>query len=279
MNTENTGGKTPLSVIILTKDERPNIQACLECLTWADDVILVDSLSTDDTPAVARSVRSDLRIFQNPFENFGAQRNWALDHTQPKHDWILFVDADERITPKCALAIQKTIRSPGETIGFYLCARNMFMGRWMKHCGMFPSWQLRLLKKGHVRYVKEGHGQKEVMDGPHGFITAPYDHFGFSKGIEEWTARHEKYAAEEVGLLRTFSNEPLCWGDVVGQDPVKRRRFFKRLLARAPGVRPYLRFAYMYFLRAGFLDGIPGFVYCRLYFGHEYRIAIKLRTP
>jgi glycosyltransferase involved in cell wall biosynthesis len=248
-------------------------------LEWADDVILVDSLSTDDTVAAAKAARSDVRVFQNRFVDFGDQRNWAIDHTQPKHDWVLFLDADERCTPECASAIRCTLDKPTNKVGFFMTCRNMFMGRWMKHCGLYPSWQLRLFKRGQVRYAKEGHGQREVTDGPLGFISTPYDHFGFSKGVEEWTARHEKYAAEEVGLLRQFAKEPLRWGDAVARDPVKRRRFFKRLLARAPGVRPHLRFAYMYFLRAGFLDGIPGFLYCRLYFGHEYRIAKKLRTP
>lgn len=280
----------PLSVVILTQDEEINVRDCLESVAWADDVILVDSGSTDGTIARAREARPGVRVFTHPFKDFGDQRNWALDNTQPRHEWILFVDADERITPACALAIQSAIRNPAlhraegsgagpqseiQPVGFFLSSRSFFMGRWIKHCTLYPSWQLRLLKAGRVRFQKEGHGQREVADGPLGYIAEPYDHYGFSKGLEHWRARHERYAAEEVELILRLRAEPLTSGDLF-RDPIARRRCLKRLAARV-GCRPLLRCLYLYILRRGFLDGRAGLEFCRLRVAHERNITARLR--
>ncbi len=275
MKTENAA-RFPLTAIILTFDEEVNIRDCLACLDWADDIVLLDSGSTDSTIEHAKAVRPDIRIFDHPFTDFGDQRNWALDHTQPRHEWILFVDADERITPVCACAIQEAVKAPDDKAGFYLTCRNFFMNRWIKHCTLYPSWQLRLLKKGFVRYRKEGHGQREVTDRPLGYIREPYDHFGFSKGLEHWKARHEVYAANEAELVSRLREESLTLRDLFSRDPVVRRRCLKRLAARAP-CRPFLRFFYIYFWRCGFLDGPPGLVFARLRAWHEANIAAKLR--
>src|ERR1700685_468341 len=183
---DDSSGRFPLSAIILTHDEAENIGDCLATLEWADDVVIVDSGSTDETIARALEARPDVRVFTNPFQDFGAQRNWALDNTSPRHDWILFLDADERCNAACSEGIRNAVEAPGEHVGFYLTCRNFFLGRWIKHATLYPSWQLRLMKRGFVRYRKEGHGQREVTDGPLGSIASPYDYYGFSKGIAHW---------------------------------------------------------------------------------------------
>ena len=235
----NAKSKVPVSVIILTLNEEINIAACLESLQWADDVIVVDSESKDDTLEIAKATRPSVRISEHPFVDFGDQRNWALDNTQPKNDWILFIDADERVTPECRAGIEAAMGTPGDKVGFYLTCRNHFLGRWIKHCTLYPSWQLRLLKLGHVRYRKEGHGQREVADDPLGYIDEPYDHYGFSKGISNWVERHNRYSTDEVELIRRLREEPVAIGDLFSLDSVKRRRCLKRLAARS-GCRPGL---------------------------------------
>jgi glycosyltransferase involved in cell wall biosynthesis len=267
--------RASVSVIILTLDEEVNIRACMESLAWADDVIVVDSGSRDKTILLARQARSDVRMFTHSFQNFGDQRNWALDHTQPKHEWILFLDADERCTPACANAIQSAVQNPGNSAGFFLTCRNYFLGRWIKHCSFYPSWQLRLLKAGQVRFRKEGHGQREVSEGSLRYIPEPYNHFGFSKGIEHWIARHNIYSTNEVELIRQLRQQPLDLKDLFCPDPVRRRRTLKSIAART-GCRPLFRFVYMYVFRAGFLDGYPGFVFCMLRVSHEIHITAKL---
>lgn len=267
--------RVPITAIILTQNEAVNIADCLRSLEWIDDVVIVDSGSTDATLDLARTTRPDARIFSHPFTDFGEQRNWALDHTAPKHEWILFVDADERITPTCAEAIQRAIREATPCDGYFLTYRNFFMGRWIRHCTLYPSWQLRLLRKGRVRFQKEGHGQREVAEGPLGYIREPYDHFPFSKGIEDWVARHNAYSTREAELILRLQREPLRMVECFSADPIVRRRALKRLAARLPA-RPLLRFLYIYVWRGGFLDGRAGWTYAWLRVAHEIHISAKL---
>jgi glycosyltransferase involved in cell wall biosynthesis len=240
-----------------------------------DDVIVVDSFSTDDTLTRAVAARPDVRVFEHAFDDFGAQRNWALDETSPRHEWVLFLDADEHCNVECQRGIRRATAEPGECVGFHLTCRNWFLGRWIKHCTLYPSWQLRLLKLGEVRYRKEGHGQREVTDGPLGYISEPYDHYGFAHGIEHWHARHNRYSSNEVELIQRLRTEPLRLGDLFRRDPVLHRRCLKRLAARF-GFRPLARFLYLYLLRRGFLDGQPGLLFCLLRVSHEIQITAKL---
>ena len=265
----------PVSVIILTHNEEENVAECLRSLAWAEDVIVVDSLSTDRTLDVGVQARPDVRIFSHPFQDFGDQRNWAIDHTAPRHGWILFLDADERCDPACIEAIQAAVRDPGDKIGFYLTCRNWFLGRWIKRCTLYPSWQLRLFKNGTVRFRKEGHGQREVTDRPLGYIRQPYDHYGFSKGVAEWIARHNAYSTNEVELIQRLRREPVQLSRLFARDAVRRRRCLKRLAARV-GFRPLFRFLYLYLLRGGFLDGRAGLLFCLLRAAHEIHITVKL---
>lgn len=266
----------PVTVIILTFNEEINISECIHSLKDFDDVVVVDSGSTDRTLEILAADFPGVRVFSHPFEDFGQQRNWALGNTGPRHEWAFFVDADERCDRECVEAVREKIATPGGKVGFYLASRNHFLGRWIKHCTLYPSWQLRLLKLGDVRYRKEGHGQREVTDGPLGYIDKPYDHYGFSKGIADWIARHNVYSSNEVELIHRLRKEPVAAGDFFSGNPVIRRRFMKRIAARL-GFRPLMRFVYLYVLRMGFLDGRPGLIFCLLRVSHEIAITAKLR--
>jgi glycosyltransferase involved in cell wall biosynthesis len=265
----------PVSVIILTHNEEVNILPCVSSLSAFGEIIVVDSGSTDGTLALLRERRPSVRVFHHPFEDFGQQRNWALDHVNPKYDWVLFLDADERCTPECAKAIAAAVSGKGQHVGYFLCYRNLFLGRWIKHCTMYPTWQLRLLKRGHVRFRKEGHGQREVMDGSAGYLHAPYDHLGFSKGIKNWIDRHNEYSTNEIELIARLAETPLKVSSLFAGDPVERRRAMKQLASRAP-LRPLVRFLYLYVIRRGFLDGRPGLLFCLLRVAHELHIVVKL---
>lgn len=267
--------KIPISVIILTKDEELNIADCIKSLERFDEVIVVDSGSSDRTVNLAKETRADVGVFEHPFMDFGDQRNWALDNVEPKYEWIMFLDADERCTPALGDEIECILENPQTKVGYYLCCRNFFLGSWIKHCTFYPSWQLRILKHGAVSYRKEGHGQREVTDGPLGYITEPYDHFGFSKGLHNWIARHNNYSTMEVELIQHLREEPLQTRELFCRDSVVRRRAIKRLAART-GFRPLLRFLYTYIWRGGILDGYPGLVFCLLRVAHEIHITAKL---
>lgn len=266
---------TPVTVIILTHNEERNIADCLQSVDWAEDVIIVDSGSSDATIELARQTRADVRTFTHPFQDFGDQRNWALDQTAPRHIWILFLDADERVTPELARSINQVATSQADPVGYYLCCRNMFLGKWIKRCTRFPTWQLRLLKLGEVRYEKMGHGQREVTTGTLAYLNEPYDHYGFSQGVAHWIARHNKYSTEEISHIATLRQEPLALGDLFSRDRVVRTRCLKRIAARLP-CRPVIAFCYLYIFKLGFLDGYAGLMFCLLNFTHEIHMTVKL---
>jgi glycosyltransferase involved in cell wall biosynthesis len=272
---ERAPDRFPLTAMVVTRNEADNIGPCLASLDWVDEIIIVDSESTDETIQCAQEARPDVRIFTNPFQDFGSQRNWALDETSPKHAWVLFLDADERCNAACAHGIRGAVESPGPNVGFFLTCRNYFLGRWIKHATLYPSWQLRLLKLGRVRYRKEGHGQREMTDGVLGYVECPYDHYGFSKGIAHWIERHNAYSTNEVELIMRLRQEPRQLWHVFSRNPLNRRRCLKRLAART-GFRPLLRFLYTYVVRRAFLDGRAGFLFCMLRAAHEIHITTKL---
>lgn len=269
----NTQEQIPVSIIILTFNEEANVAACIQSVAWSNDIIVVDSHSTDATANIAQSSSDAVRLYQNAFEDFGQQRNWAIDNTEPKHDWILFVDADERIPDDCASHIQRVLSAPAEPVGYYLTYRNWFMGKWIRHCTLYPSWQLRLFKKGKVRYRKAGHGQEEVTEGELAYIDTPYDHYGFSKGIADWIDRHNDYSSNEAEMIRTMKKEGIS--PARSSDPVARRRRLKQAAAKV-GMRPLLRFLYLYIFRGGFRDGRPGYIFCMLRVAHEIHITAKI---
>jgi glycosyltransferase involved in cell wall biosynthesis len=262
-----------ISVIILTRNEENDLPRCLEALRWCDDVHVVDSGSTDATVAIARQFGA--HVWVNPFKSFGAQRNWALDHCQPKHEWILFLDADEVSNNEFVRAAKQAILEAKETTaGFYCCWKQLYDGRWLKRCDAFPKWQFRLMRKGRARFTDYGHGQKEgEVEGKLDYVPAPYDHHFLSKGIGFWLERHNRYAAlEAVARLSAPSN----FRDLFSLHGSKRNKALKPLVSRCPGW-PLIRFFISYILRLGFLEGRAGFVYCVNLSYYEFLIRLKMR--
>ena len=267
-------GGSDLVAVILTRNESRNIEACLSCLKWVSRVVLVDSFSDDTTIELARNIRSDIVVLQRQFDDFGQQRNFAIDAVGDTK-WILFLDADEHCTPELAAEICRVTSQSSEIAGYFLTCRNIFLNRWIRRCTLYPSWQLRLLRVGQVRYRKEGHGQREVSEGRIGYLKAPYDHFGFSQGIAHWIARHNRYSSEEVELIQRLRTEPLALTDLFAS-AVDRRRTMKRIASRTGLFRPWFRFFYLYIVQMGFLDGYPGLIFCLLRLSQELHIVAKL---
>ena len=262
-----------VSIVILTKNEANDLPGCLDSIAWCDDIHLVDSGSSDGTLSIARS--RDVQCYQNPFEGFGVQRNWALDNCALRHQWVLFLDADERSTPafECALR-QELARAAGDTAGFYCCWKTMLDGKWLKYSDRFPKWQFRLLKRGKARFENFGHGQRETdLSGEIRYLREPYLHFSFSKGWTQWLERHNRYSSEEAQLRisRDFS-----WGEIFSRHSAIRLKSLRVLASRTPGW-PLLRFILRYFIGLGFLEGRAGFVYCVNLAYYEFMIQIKMR--
>jgi glycosyltransferase involved in cell wall biosynthesis len=258
------------SILILTKNEERNIGACLDSVAWCNDVVVLDSYSTDCTRELAAA--SGARIFEREFDNFGAQRSYALDHIPFKNAWVFHLDADERfndaLRKECEEVIVKDERS-----AYFVANRIIFLGRWIKHSSQYPYHQVRLVKIGEARFAKAGHGQRE--EAPRrgvGYLRTPYDHLNFSKGIADWVERHNRYSSEEAAVLR---EGPVPFRDLVASDALVRKRALKRLHASLPG-RWLWKFFYLYILKRGFLDGYPGFAYCTLNAFYDFLITVKI---
>ena len=262
------------SILILTLNEEQNLPECIASVKWCDDVVVLDSLSTDRTVELAKA--AGVRLYQRRFDDFASQRNYALDQVPFKHPWVFHLDADERFTEPLRRECEKAIAEDRRS-GFLTPSKLMFMDKWLRWSGMYPVYQMRLMKLGEIRFVQKGHGQREA-DAKRGVGTLrePYLHYNFSKGLDDWREKHDRYSTKEAVESVHRQNQPVRWRDLWSGDPVARRRALKQLSMRLP-CRPMLRFFYMYVLRLGFLDGRPGLIYCRLLASYETMIVTKMR--
>jgi glycosyltransferase involved in cell wall biosynthesis len=262
------------SIYILTYNEEIDIAACIESALMCDDIILVDSLSTDRTIEIASQY--PVRIFQHKFETHGKQRNWMLENIETKYEWVYLLEADERLTPDLFKECLEVIKSE-QYIGYYAAERMIFMGKWIKHSTQYPRHQMRLFKKGQISFIDFGHTEREVCHGETSYLLNTYPHFTCSKGLSRWLEKHNRYSSDEAAeTLRQIQKGKVNWGDLFfGETEVKRRRALKDLSLRIP-FRPLFRWIYMYFFLKGFLDGKAGFAWCTLQAFYEYLILLKI---
>jgi glycosyltransferase involved in cell wall biosynthesis len=268
----------PVSVIIPTLNEAANLPRCLEYLEWADEVVVVDSGSSDATAAIAEQAGRTVVQFKWDGQ-WPKKKNWALRNLPLKHPWVLLVDADECIVPELAEEIAGAISDPVK-VGFFLNRRFMFMGVWLKHCGYYPSWNLRLIKRGYGEYEKltevgdTGSGDNEVHEhviakGPVGYLKHDMLHYAFPT-IGVFMEKHNRYSNWEAAVeLRRSRGD----AEAIGSD-LSRVRKLKDFSRRLP-FRPTLRFLYAYVWKLGFLDGRPGYIFCRLLGIYEFLSVAK----
>ena len=262
------------SIYILTHNEAIDIAACIESASLSDDVIVVDSFSSDRTVEIAQGY--PVRVFQHAFESHGKQRTWMLQTIPTQYDWVYILEADERMTAELFQECLAAINAQ-EHIGYYVAERVMFMGRWIRRSTQYPRYQLRLFRKDRVWFSDYGHTEREECDGSTGFLQETYPHYTCSKGFSRWIDKHNRYSTDEaLETLRQLDQGKVNWRDLFfGNSEVKRRRALKNLSLRLP-FRPLLRFVYMYVLLGGFLDGRAGFAWCTLQTFYEYLILLKV---
>lgn len=266
----------PVSVLVLTLNEEQNIAACLDALQGFDDVVVLDSFSKDRTVELAESMGA--RTVQRAFDNFAGQRNFALDQIGFKHEWVLHLDADEVLTPELRDEIRHAIANAAYD-AYRIPSRLMFLGQWLRHSGMYPTYQVRLGRAAKLRFAQVGHGQRETLDAARiGTLQNAYLHYSFSKGLSDWFERHNRYSTDEAKatVARLQPGARIDWAGLVSLESTRRRRALKDLSVHLP-IRPLARFLYMYVLRLGFLDGRAGWIYCRLIAIYEFMIVAKAR--
>ncbi len=264
----------PLSILLLTLNEEDNMPACLEAISWCDDIVVMDSFSTDRTVELAE--QAGARVRQRKFDNFAGQRNYALENVDFKHEWVFHLDADEIFTDALRQEIEHAITNP-DYDAYRVPSRMMFMGQWLRYSGMYPSYQERLTRRPDFRFKMVGHGQKaDIPFERIGTLQQPYLHYSFSKGMHDWFEKHNRYSSHEAeAALEHRLVGKMDWRGLCLPDQSRRRLAIRALVFRMP-MRPLLRFFYMYLFRLGFLDGVAGLTYCRLMATYEFMIISKI---
>lgn len=263
-----------VSTLILAYNEAVNLPACLDALSFCDDIVVVDSESTDDTVNLAKKYGA--RVIVRRFDNFSNQRNFGLDHGGLRHEWILHLDADEIVTPSFVEALER-LEARAEIDAYRVPSKFMLFGQWLRYAGMYPTYQVRLGRRDRLRFRQVGHGQREDLATERiGIFAEPYLHYSFSHGMRAWLEKHVRYAEDEASLIlseRTGSFSTAL-NSMLTRDATARRRAAKTLAANLVFSRPIVRFFYVYFFCQGFRDGRGGLVYAFMMSVYEAMIAI-----
>ncbi|MDP9039238.1 MAG: glycosyltransferase family 2 protein [Acidobacteriota bacterium] len=272
-----------ISILILTKNEEQDLPAALASVAGLngeqpDDIHVFDSQSTDRTQEIARAAGA--HVTERAFDNWAAHQNWGLAHISFRYPWVLYIDADEVVTPELRASILAAVQHPGETVAFRVQRRDFFEGTWLKHVQTSPFY-LRLFRPDKMRYERLVN-PLSIPDGPVGQVSGFLDHFPFSKGVGYWLDRHNKYATFEAQQIVANRHTHAAAGGApfsptaafTERDFHKRRYHQKELFYRLPA-RPLIKFLILYIAKRGFLDGRAGLRYSILQSIYEYMIVLK----
>ena len=228
--------RPPISAVLITQDAASHLPECLATVAFCDEILIVDSGSTDGTPELAE--RLGARVIRSHWRGFGPQKRFAV--SQASNDWVLCVDADERVTPELRSAIELALDCPTAPAVAYRFARcNRFMGRYLRHGEGYPDWSLRFFDRRRAEWSEDEVHEKVVATGPVASLAGDLLHDS-ADSLETYLAKQNRYSS-------LAASEALAKGG---------RTTAFRLL-----VSPVLRFAKFFFLRAGLLDGVPGLIH------------------
>jgi glycosyltransferase involved in cell wall biosynthesis len=240
-----------LSVAVITLNEAERLRACLQSVAWADEVVVVDAASHDKTVAVAREFTD--RVWVRPWPGFAAQKNFALE--QATGDWVLSLDADEEVSAELRAEIQAVLAGDDPPHdGYAVPRRNLFLGQWVRHGGLYPDWQLRLFRRGRGRFVERAVHEAVQVQGPIGRLRGHLVHRSY-ESLADFFERAHRYST-------------LAAADLV--------RAGARARARDLVLRPLGRFLAMYVMRGGFLDGRKGLLLAALYAYYVFMRTAKV---
>lgn len=271
------GLTAPLAVVILTYNEEINLAQALDSVVgWADEIFVLDSMSTDRTLEIAQ--RYGCQIVQHKFENYAKQRNYAVDSLPIRSGWVLFLDADEWLPAQLKGEISAVLATDPAENGFYLKRRLIWMGRWIRR-GYYPTWILRLFRYGKGRCEDRAINEHLIVEGEIGQLRSDFMHED-KKGLADWIAKHNGYATREAQELFNTRSAPgyqeidaRLFGSQEQRGRWVRYNIWNRL---PPLLRPFLYGFYRYVLAGGFLDGKEAFTY---HFLHAvwYRLLIDMK--
>ncbi|MFN9546458.1 MAG: glycosyltransferase family 2 protein [Cyanobacteriota bacterium] len=257
--------------VVLTLNEEQDLARALASLRWCDERLVLDSGSVDGTVALARGL--GVRVaehHQPPPFRISEQRNWALEGTGLHSDWVLFLDADEEVGPELAAEIRRQVADPAAPDGFELTPRYWFFGRWLKRTQGYPNWHPRLVRRGALRF--EGGVWECFPAGARlGRIPLPYEHYAFSKGLDDWLERHRRYASWDAETIVAYHQR----GEMAA---LGTRRFLpqRALAARLWPLRPPLRFLQKYVVQGGWLEGWQALLFASLMACYDLMTVVKV---
>jgi glycosyltransferase involved in cell wall biosynthesis len=253
-------------------NEEENLPHCLDSLEWCNDVFVVDSFSTDSTLKICND--RNIPFAQHEFEGFGSQRNWALENLDIGHEWVLILDADERVTPELARELCDLAETSPDHVGAYRIRRRFHLwGKWLRHSSLYPTWVVRFIRRNRVRYIDRGHAETQDVNGTIGEIS------GFLidenlKGLDAWFERQNAYSRADALFELQSELAAGHWKAILDADPLRRRAALKAISGRLP-FRGAIYFLYCYIFRLGFLDGKDGLMFCRMKAIHQSMVEIK----
>jgi glycosyltransferase involved in cell wall biosynthesis len=263
-----------ISVLILTKNEEQDLPGCLASVSWSDDVHVLDSLSTDRTAHLARI--SGASVTERKFDNWSSHQNWALQNIPFQHPWVLYLDADERVSQSLRQSIKSRFPPESNVAAFRIRRRDFYAdGTWLKHAQISPFY-IRLFRPECIRYERLVN-PVTLVNGVTEELPGYLDHYPFSKGIGFWLQRHIQYADLEAKMvLQGGAERASLVRALFSRSYEERRRNQKRLFYSLP-FRPSIKLCYMLFWRCAFLDGRSGISYAMLQSVYEYFIVLKTR--
>ena len=276
-----SGAKLPVSVIVAARNEQKNLPRCLEALRDVGEVYVIDSGSTDATPEIARSFGA--KVVQFRYQGgWPKKRQWAIETLPMAFEWIFLVDADEALTPELTEEIRQAIQNPNVN-GYYVSLRMYFLGRLLRHGGA-GFWKLSLFRRGKGGYEcrlkdqdismadMEVH-EHVVVEGKTSQLKNPLEHHNV-ESLSRYIQKHDEYSNWEAKVwFEGQANEQLSASFFGTQ--AQRRRWLKAKFLRLPGA-PVLFFLLRYVFGLGFLDGIPGLIYCGFQAVQVFHVKAKI---
>jgi glycosyltransferase involved in cell wall biosynthesis len=271
-------GRSNIEVVMIVRDEEVNVPHSIGSVVgWADRVWVVDSGSTDRTCEIARTLGAE--VVSREWLGYARQKNWAIDTLAIEAPWILILDADESVTPELReqlLAIAARPVAEVQESAFHINRFFVFLGGVIRHCGYYPSWNVRFFKRGRARYEEREVHEHMVADGPVGFVHADLEH-NDRRPLEHHIAKHNRYSSMEARAIfaeRSSVSQGLPARFLGG--PLERRRWIKRYVYPRLPAKFAFRFLWMYLLKLGFLDGVTGWRFCLFISAYELQIEQKL---
>jgi acetyltransferase-like isoleucine patch superfamily enzyme/glycosyltransferase involved in cell wall biosynthesis len=266
-----------IEVVIPVKNEEVNLPFTLKSIyKWADKIWVVDSESTDKTREIAKEYGAEVIV--QPWLGYAKQKNWALDNLPIESDWVFILDADEVILPDLRDEMLKIAAEPADQnpISAYNINRYfIFLGKRIRHCGYYPSWNVRFFKRGVARYEEREVHEHMIVDGQQGYLDGNMEHFD-RRGLDIYIEKHNHYSMLEAKeILRESKSNDDPVGMTLFGSTIQRRRWIKRYIYPRLPARWLFRFLWMYVLQLGFLDGRNGFRFCMFISSRELLISLK----